>query len=884
MSFFLSFFHQFFTFIFIIFTTGNSAFKTTFDDDDFPTTFPTMPLRWPRRPSIPLLSALEEEEDDEKDQQQQEAAKALSFSKRRKQKWARGDAMFDADDDAPTTAGRRRHQHHHRGMVFVSEGRRGLQDGDDEDDEDDDATTTEDALEVLANGVTPLVFATHKGGKDASSSDWMNAFGGHNKGVSSNASTTDETNTNDVTEEKEEYVQKREFDLAMLAAQNALKAKTAANRRVHVQAKAAMHNAVTALKLTEKECQRLREELADARRDPDGVTKALIEDARREDRERLRVAKDRVKKLSNAYRLLQSEIAKEKYEEANAAVFRNNASSGGEKRREETRRDNNNNNDDDDNETAFREQTQGASSVSILPVAMEYPIKLDKAHETKSVVLAQLCMQGYALDDCERAMEELQSTDLYECLDWLEEREALRAVYNEDTLMIRKNEVEEEDEKEEEFEEDRAARLRRELAASRLIDDETKDDDEEEDDAAAAADDDDDERSSFELGDEFDYAKYDSSNLRLTPEELYVARSRAVRVLCACATDPPSRQEIDEKDERRMMIKIENDDVDFKDEADDASLESTGMDEEDSDDDDGEDDTSEDLSAKRRAKEAKMNTRANQILNSPIRKGTSSALKNSNKPPFSMMSELGTKKDPEVLRKEYYIRRYKMAFSFRAIVALTKLAESTSSLFFILHNGGVRAATECLRKYGETSSSCARASFALIRQFASGGGGGRGGGGEGNDADDFFSSITAKHFVQTERFHILPLLVLRAIEARMEDFDVVSDGMKCLWTLIALGGDRTRKQLLKSNIAFTIRDALAVSTVVDEQYRGRRFKRIIGCGLTMCLDCTEAQELFTRLSIPGLIRAKLIEFPSIKFSGEFADLREFLANAKKKTQ
>ena len=799
--------------------------------------------------------------------------------------------MFDADDDdaPPTTAGRHhhRHHHHHRGMVFVSEGRRGLQD---EDDEDDDATTTEDALEVLANGVTPLVFVTHKGGKDASSSDWMNAFGGHNKGVSSNASTTDETNTNDLTEEKEEYVQKREFDLAMLAAQNALKAKTAANRRVHVQAKAAMHNAVTALKLTEKECQRLREELADARRDPDGVTKALIEDARREDRERLRVAKDRVKKLSNAYRMLQSEIGKEKYEQANAAVFRNNASSGGEKRREKTGKDNdddddNNNNNNNNNETAFREQTQGASSVSILPVAMEYPIKLDEAHETKSVVLAQLCMQGYALDDCERAMEELQSTDLYECLDWLEEREALRAVYNEDTLMIRKNEVEEEDEKEEEFEEDRAARLRRQLAASRLIDDETRDDDEQEDDAAAAAAAaDDDERSSFELGDEFDYAKYDSSNLRLTAEELYVARSRAVRVLCACATDPPSRQEIDEKDERRMMIKIENDDVDFEDEADDASLESTGMDEEDSDDDDGEDDTSEDLSAKRRAKEAKMNTRANQILNSPIRKGTSNTLKKPNKPPFSMMSELGTKKDPEVLRKEYYIRRYKMAFSFRAIVALTKLAESTSSLFFILHNGGVRAATECLRKYGETSSSCARASFALIRQFASGGGGGRGGGGEENDVDDFFSSITAKHFVQTERFHILPLLVLRAIEARMEDFDVVSDGMKCLWTLIALGGDRTRKQLLKSNIAFTIRDALAVSTVVDEQYRGRRFKRIIGCALTMCLDCTEAQELFTRLSIPGLIRAKLIEFPSIKFSGEFADLREFLANAKKKTQ
>ena len=157
--------------------------------------------------------------------------------------------------------------------------------------------------------------------------------------------------------------------------------------------------------------------------------------------------------------------------------------------------------------------------------------------------MAQLCMQGYALDDCERAMEELQSTDLYECLDWLEEREALRAVYNEETLMLKRDEEEEKfeeeeaEEEEEESEEDRAARRRRQLAASRLIDDETTEDND---------DDDDDERSSFELGDEFDYAKYDSSNLRLTSEELYAARARAVRVLCACATDPPSRQELDE--------------------------------------------------------------------------------------------------------------------------------------------------------------------------------------------------------------------------------------------------------------------------------------------------------------------------------------------------
>ena len=170
---------------------------------------------------------------------------------------------------------------------------------------------------------------------------------------------------------------------------------------------------------------------------------------------------------------------------------------------------------------------------------MEYPIKLDEAHETKSVVFGAAVHARIRVGRLRTGDGGVAIDGFVRVFRLVGEREGVSAVYNEDTLMIRKNEVEEEDEKEEEFEEDRAARLRRQLAASRLIDDETRDDDEQEDDAAAAADDDsDDERSSFELGDEFDYAKYDSSNLRLTPEELYVARSRAVRVLCACATDP----------------------------------------------------------------------------------------------------------------------------------------------------------------------------------------------------------------------------------------------------------------------------------------------------------------------------------------------------------
>jgi len=683
--------------------------------------------------------------------------------------------------------------------------------------------------------------------------------------------------TNSVFVTENGMVSKQEFDFAMMAAQNALKAKTRANQLLTIQAKAAMQNAVTALKITENEAKQLRKRVDELTKDPDLAVELMIEDALGQDREQLRVAKERVKKLSNAFRMLQNEVGKEKYARGGG----NGAGSGS----------------GVDNYAATNNDDSWKKTRA-LAVAMEYPVKLDKINETRVVVLAQ---QGYALDDCERAIEDTGSTDLYELLDWLEERECLRAIYDEETLSFstqsqssltnttannnnynnNNNSVI-----------DQSARV---LAESRLIDttktesstlsavpnknrqqqqqqqqqkgglnNSVLDDDDNTDPDNQQIDSDDDERSSFELGDEFDYAKYDSSNLRLTAEELYFARARAVRVLCACAIDPPARQELEEKEKElydKSRLEQQRQQEQMKKEFDDNEmiiLESsadTSNDSLETDESDADDGNSEDLNAKRREKEARMNTKANERLNS-------SSIRTKQRVKVAKDDDL---KDPEVLRNEFYIQREKMAFSFRAVVALTKLAEASSSSFFVLHNGGLRAATECLRKYGESSSSCARASFALIRQFATA------------DENNLISATT-KHFMQTERFRVLPLLVLRAIEARKEDFDVVSDGLKCTWTLITLGGDRTRNQLLKNNIALTIRDALAIAKDEDEQYRGRRFKRVIGCGLAICLHSEEAQKLFTSLGIPGLIRAKLIEFPSIKFSGEFADLRDWLAS------
>ena len=152
----------------------------------------------------------------------------------------------------------------------------------------------EDALEVLANSVNVIFSNTN-------------------------------TKSKSTKDENASYVTKTEFDFAMQAAQNALKAKTRANHMLTLQAKAAMQNAVTALKITEKECQTLRTQLMDLRRDPDLATELMIEDALRRDREQLRVAKERVKKLSNAYRMLQNEIGKERYE---AAAFFSGARRG----------------------------------------------------------------------------------------------------------------------------------------------------------------------------------------------------------------------------------------------------------------------------------------------------------------------------------------------------------------------------------------------------------------------------------------------------------------------------------------------------------------------------------------------------------------------------
>ena len=106
--------------------------------------------------------------------------------------------------------------------------------------------------------------------------------------------------------------------------------------------------------------------------------------------------------------MLQNEIGKERYEAAALLA---------EREEEEEEEDTKESEDEEKREKDDAERPQQAHTKHYarfnLPVAMEYPIKLDRAVETRTIVLPQLCMQGYALDDCERAMEELQSTDLY---------------------------------------------------------------------------------------------------------------------------------------------------------------------------------------------------------------------------------------------------------------------------------------------------------------------------------------------------------------------------------------------------------------------------------------------------------------------------------------
>ena len=101
-------------------------------------------------------------------------------------------------------------------------------------------------------------------------------------------------------------VPKVEFDRAIEAAQQALRAKTASSQQMLAQASSAMRNALTALSLSEQEVANLKATVKELQERPAEGTNEIIE----REREELRQAQQRVADLSAAFRQLQGEVAR----------------------------------------------------------------------------------------------------------------------------------------------------------------------------------------------------------------------------------------------------------------------------------------------------------------------------------------------------------------------------------------------------------------------------------------------------------------------------------------------------------------------------------------------------------------------------------------------
>lgn len=175
-------------------------------------------------------------------------------------------------------------------------------------------------------------------------------------------------------------VPKVEFDRAIEAAQQALRAKTASSQQMLAQASSAMRNALTALSLSEQEVANLKATVKELQERPAEGTNEIIE----REREELRVAQQRVADLSGAFRQLQSEVARVRYEQ------------------------------------------EGFD----MPVAMSLPVKISPELSSRVTVIAQLVMLGYSYEDGEMALDAVRVNDLHLALEWLEGRHATKTQFS----------------------------------------------------------------------------------------------------------------------------------------------------------------------------------------------------------------------------------------------------------------------------------------------------------------------------------------------------------------------------------------------------------------------------------------------------------------------
>ena len=190
----------------------------------------------------------------------------------------------------------------------------------------------------------------------------------------------------------------------------------------------------------------------------------------------------------------------------------------------------------------------------------------------------------------------------------------------------------------------------------------------------------------------------------------------------------------------------------------------------------------------------------------------------------------------------------------RCLEALAKLAAGDSA-FLVLTLGGPRATIDCLRLYPENAS-VAKASFGVLRGLLQ-------------------NPSTMMKFRKQKRFRIIPATVVDAVH-RHRTLEIKAEAAHVFWTYAGVGGPDAQHAVLAAEFLDPLKSALEEVRVADKGGSDARARKLIGCVLSLAMNNSDVQDRLVHEGLRGLVRKTLVQFSTISFYGEFAELRDWI--------
>jgi len=192
--------------------------------------------------------------------------------------------------------------------------------------------------------------------------------------------------------------------------------------------------------------------------------------------------------------------------------------------------------------------------------------------------------------------------------------------------------------------------------------------------------------------------------------------------------------------------------------------------------------------------------------------------------------------------------------AYRCLLGLAKLSQRDSA-YLVLTNGGPRAAIDCLRLY-PANMDVTYAAFKVLRGLL------------GNPS-------TMMKLRKQKRFRIVPAAVVDGVY-RHDSLDVKAEAAHCLWTYSGVGGVDAQDLVIGVDFLPVLKSGLEEARALDKGRSDARVRKFVGCTLALAKANEPVQDLLVAEGMRALLRKSLVEFKTITFNGEFAELRDWI--------